>query len=280
MHASFKRSICRWPAGLLALLVSVWSVSAEAMADEKGAIRLLSDEAADACIQNVDCMGRLFMQAAFGQDQTPDTPSQPLFKWSGPVQIASFFGEQIDEGVHHAMRASLAQMHLLGTIAGSDLKLVKKDSGDVINFVVLLSADFAKDRDEAFSTLLSGVFAGRTALYDELSSGPSPVCQGHLFAESGASVSGGLALVEGDTDVTSFRRCLHRSVLNVLGLRHPLPEDVDSVLNPDSEREAWTSIDFLLLRMLHDPAIKPGMGRQDVASIFPAIHQRALRPSS
>ena len=272
--------MCRWPIALSALLISFWSAGTDAQTDKETTIRLLSDEAADACIQDVDCMGRLFMQAVFGEGASPDVTAQPILKWTGPVQIASFFGEQIDQDLQLSIRKSLAQMHLLGSISGTDLSLAQGNSGGVINFVMLISQDFVKDRDSAFSALLSGVFAGRSTLYDELSSGASPVCEGHLFADTGASVSGGLAFIEDTGDVMAFHRCLHQTVLNVLGLRHHLPEDVDSVLNPTSAREAWTSIDFLLLRMLNDPAILPGMARQDVAALLPAIHQRALRPSS
>ncbi len=280
MHASSRWSICRWQIVLSALFILAFAAAADAETEKDSAIKLLSDEAADACIQDVDCMGRLFMQATFGERQDSDAPLQPLFKWTGPTQIASFFGERIDDDIRRSIMESLAQMRLLGTIAGSDLSLAKGNSGDVINFVMLISDDFARDRESAFSTLLSGVFAGRSALYDDLSSGPSPVCQGHLFAETGGFISGGLALVEDADDTKVFRRCLHQTVLNVLGLRHLLPDDVDSVLNPTSEREAWTSIDFLLLRMLNDLAIVPGMPKRDVAALLPEIHQRALRPSS
>lgn len=270
----------RWQVALWALVISAIGMSADARAEQDQTIRLLSDETADACIQDVECMRGLFMQAAFGEDQDLNAESQPLFKWTGPVQIASFFGEHIDGTVQQVIRKSLAQMHLLGMIAGSDMSLAKANGSDVINFVMLISDDFAKDRDGAFATLLSDVFRDQAALYDELSAGSSPVCQGHLFAESRASISGGLALIEGGVDAPSLGRCLHQTVLNVLGLRYPLAETVDSVLNPTSEREAWTSVDFLLLKMLNDPALLPGMRHQDVAAIFPQLHQRALSPSS
>jgi hypothetical protein len=280
MHALSNWPICRWLIALSALLISIWTAAAGAQTSKQATIKLLSNEAADACMQDVDCMGRLFMQAAFGEDEGPGATSERLFKWTGPVQIASFFGEQIDGELQLSIRQSLAQMHLLGSIAGTDLGLAKANDGELINFVMLISQDFAKDRDDAFSALLQGVFAGRSALYDELTAGPSPVCQGHLFAGTGASISGGLALVEETDDVTTFRRCLHQTALNVLGLRHHLPEDADSVLNPASKREAWTSIDFLLLKMLNDRAFLPGMTRQDAAALLPGVHQRALNPSS
>lgn len=225
-------------------------------------------------------MSRLFVRAAFGGDQTSDDGSRMLFKWSRPVHIASIVGSQVENDARGAVSGWLQQMGVIATLAGSDLRQVKGDTDQVVNFALLISDDFVRDRDRAFSTLLGLVFAGRSALYDKLASETSPVCGAQLFAESDASVGGGLALVESDVDAAALSRCLHRVTLNVLGLRHPLPDGVDSVLSPDTGRQAWTSIDFLLLRMLNDPAVEPGMRQEELAAMFPQIHQRALRPSS
>ncbi|MEM9442283.1 MAG: DUF2927 domain-containing protein [Pseudomonadota bacterium] len=280
MSVASRWLICRWQIALLALCILSFGAATNAKADQDQSIRLLSDETADACIQDVACMRDLFVRAAFGEGLEADAEALPLFKWNGPVQIGSFFGEGIDDPVQQVIRQSLAQMHLLGRIAGSDLSLAKANGSDVINFILLISDNFSTDRDRAFSTLLSSVFGGHVALYDELSSGPSPVCKGHLFAETKASVSGGLGLVDAGVDAAVLGRCLHQAVLNVLGLRYQLPETVDSVLNPTSQREAWTSVDFLLLKMLHDPALRPGMTRAEVTAMFTELHKRALSPSS
>ncbi|MEM9627794.1 MAG: DUF2927 domain-containing protein [Pseudomonadota bacterium] len=280
MHAPSRWSICGWLICLLPLLSSGATRAADPSAVGDDTIMLLSDEAADTCIQDVDCMGHLFEHAVFGGDQASDEGPRMLFKWSRPVHIASFIGSQVADDVQAANSSWHQQMGVIATLAGSDLSQVEGDADQVVNFVLLISDDFARDRDQAFLALLEGVFAGRSALYDRLASGTSPVCRAELFAESNASIGGGLALVESDVDAAELARCLHRVVLNVLGLRHPLPDGVDSVLSPDSARQAWTSIDFLLLRMLNDPAVTPGMTMDELAAVFPQIHQRALRPSS
>jgi hypothetical protein len=243
-------------------------------------IRLLSDEAADVCIKDAECMRRLFVHASFGGEQSPDDRSRRLFKWSEPVRVASFVSNEVADGVQTAVGEALQQMRRIAAIAGGDFSPVDKNTRQVVNFVLLISDDFAQDRDKAFSTLLADVFTGRSALYDKLASGTRPVCRGQLFAERDASIAGGLALVESDVEASAFGRCLHRVVLNVLGFRHLLPDGVDSVLSPNSKRQAWTSIDYMLLRMLNDPAVVPGMEEEALAAVFPQVHQRALRPSS
>jgi hypothetical protein len=267
-------------AGLLALLLT-GSINAAAADDGgDGAIRLLSDDEADVCIQDADCMRGLFLHAAFGEASGSDAEPGRLIKWGGPLHVATLAGGQLSEDAERAVAGAVQEMKNVAAIAGAELTEVRAEAGEVVNVVLLVSDDFARDRDTAFADLLSNVFAGRTALYDALSSGSSPVCRAHLFAERDGIVSGGLALVESDVDAADLLRCVHRSVLNVIGFRHPLPDNVDSVLNPDSEREAWTSIDFILLKMLNDPAVRPGMSREEITAAFSAIHQRALRPSS
>lgn len=276
-----RRSICRWLVCILVLLLFPGLANiAEPSADGRKAIKLLSDEMADICVKDPSCMHRLFVHAAFGGDQAPDDQTRRLFKWSGPVHIASFVGSRVTDGVLTAVGDSLRQMRQIAIIAGGDISPVEGDTREPVNFVLLVSGDFDQDRDKAFSPLLSDVFTGRSALYDKLASGTSPVCQGELFAGRDGSIAGGLALLESDVDTAAIRRCLHRIVLNTLGLRHPLLDGVDSVLSPNSERQEWTSIDFMLLRMLNDPAVVPGMNQEELAAVFPQIHQRALRPSS
>jgi hypothetical protein len=52
------------------------------------------------------------------------------------------------------------------------------------------------------------------------------------------------------------------------------------VLNPASERRSWTSVDFVLLKLLYDPQVKLGMGREDLTAIFPRVYEATLRSSS
>jgi len=280
MQGLSKPLISRSQTGFAALFIFGLINAGEAIADEGKSIKLLSDEAADTCIQDTDCMHGLFVRAVFGETDESDDRSAPLFKWSGPVRIAAFVGSQTADDIEQTTGELLKTMHHLAAIAGSDLGPTQGTADEVVNFILLISGDFAQDREAAFAPLLSDVFAGRSALYDNLASETAPVCNDHLIVERGGSISGGVALTEGNIEAADFNRCVYRVVLNGLGLRHDLPDDVDSVLNPDSERQAWTSVDFMLLKILSDPAVVTGMSQEALADVFPQIHQRAIRPSS
>lgn len=265
------------PIGLIVvLLVGLCSIAQGASDQPK--FKLLSDEAADACIQEMECLRDLFLRATLGEAE--EVSAQRVFKWTTPPLIANFTGRRLPKDLGSSVDQALRQMSLLASTAGVDIDVAKEGIGGVVNLILLVSDDFARDRDDTFSEFLSTVFSGRTELYDELSSGKSPVCQSQLFVDRDASISGGLGMAESDVEAVRLRRCIHQITLKALGLRHPLPGDVDSVLNPKSEREAWTSIDYVLLKLLYDPLTVPGMGLDELTRIFPQLYQEALRPSS
>jgi hypothetical protein len=238
-------------------------------------IRLLSDEAADACIAEAECLRDLFLQATLGGE---DEPGRRVFKWASPTRAASFTGDRVSGDVPARVAAVLGEISLLGKAAGVDVR--PADGDDVVNLMLLISDDFAADRDSAFAELFTTVFAGRLELYDQLIAGGGPVCSSRGFVEGEAGIAGGIALAETAADGGRLERCLFRSMLEVLGLQYPLSGTTDSVLNPASERRSWTSVDFVLLKLLYDSQVKPGMGREDLTAIFPRVYEATLRSSS
>lgn len=244
---------------------------------EQPTIKLLSDEAADACIADMKCMRRLFLEATLGGDQKAGDKPQQLSKWTASAHIAVFTGDRVSLEQRSLIDRTLSQLSLLGRAAGADVAMA--DTDEVINLIFLMSDDFLRDRDHAFADFLSTVFDGRVEVYDELLSGGSPVCDSRRFLEDGV-VSGGVGLAESDMTAQRFEGCISRNMLQMLGLRYPLRRGIDSILNPESNRQTWTSIDFVLLKLLYDPMIKPGMEADRLAAIFPQIYENALRSSS
>jgi hypothetical protein len=239
-------------------------------------ITLLSDEAADACIRDIACMQALFLQAAFA----PEGDDQPagLYRWPGPVWIMPIVAPGVAADRQEEIQAALERITLVAKAAGVEFGVVPDGGGEVVNLMLLVSDDFARDRDAVFGDLLDHVMAGDTAIYDALLAVGRPVCGSRRFVTEGAAIRGGFAMLESDGDAAATARCLHRTILTVLGLDRDLP-DADSLLNSASERDALTSIDYLLLRLLYDPAIEPGMTRKAAEAVFPDLYARLLGPT-
>lgn len=280
MRALRQRPFLLSVLGFLALTVSGFC-SAAVNAQTSARFKLLSNETADRCIKQQDCLRDLFLEATLGDAAASNREAaDAMFKWTDPGHLASITGDRLPADLLASIRATVKEVSLIAGAAGARIDLAKAGTGAVINLVILASDDFAKDRETSFKTLLSDVFAGQAAVYDDLAASEAPVCQSRLFVGPDAAIAGGLALAESDVEPSALQRCLHRLALNMLGLRHPLPDDVDSVLNPTSSRRAMTSIDFFLLKLLYDPMTKPGMTSAELTAAFPKLYEKVVGPSS
>lgn len=86
-------------------------------------------------------------------------------------------------------------------------------------------------------------------------------CFGFLWGgwPSGRSIDFAVAFVRGDLGARTIEGCLVQEVTQVLGLMNDLETGVDSVFSDSGRQVALTARDRLMLRLLYDPRLRPGM---------------------
>lgn len=84
--------------------------------------------------------------------------------------------------------------------------------------------------------------------------------------------------VPADVPPQEIRDCLHEEVAQALGPLNDLYRLHESVWNDDNFQTVLTGFDMLVLRVWNDPALRPGMRRDEVAARLPAILAR-LNPA-
>lgn len=85
------------------------------------------------------------------------------------------------------------------------------------------------------------------------------------------------ALIVSDEGDARFRRCLIEEILQGLG---PLNESVEapqSVFNDTSRVTNFTPYDRVILNMLYDPRLRPGLSQAEAAPLLPAVLEDAKR---
>ncbi len=85
------------------------------------------------------------------------------------------------------------------------------------------------------------------------------------------------AVIVSDEGEFLFRRCLVEEILQGLG---PMNDDealTHSVFNDRSRHSRFTAFDQILLNMLYDDRIKPGMSTKQVSSVLPMVARDAKR---
>ncbi len=96
-----------------------------------------------------------------------------------------------------------------------------------------------------------------------------------------ASASGPIdwsdAIIVSDRGETLFRRCLIEETLQGLGPLNDNDSLKDSVFNERSKHARFMKFDRLILNMLYDPRVRPGMTRAEVEQVLPAVAKDVRR---
>ena len=91
--------------------------------------------------------------------------------------------------------------------------------------------------------------------------------QGYDYAQA-------IALIRSEHPSLMRRSCVHEEVAQGLGLANDSPRARPSIFNDDDEFALLTSHDEILLKILYDPALTPGMTLEDAR---PIVRDRARR---
>ncbi|MCA0939788.1 DUF2927 domain-containing protein [Salipiger pacificus] len=81
-----------------------------------------------------------------------------------------------------------------------------------------------------------------------------------------------------DAAPQEIRDCLHEEIAQALGPLNDLYRLGESVFNDDNVHTVLSGYDMLVLRAFYDPALRSGMGREEVAAALPGILAR-LNPA-
>ena len=72
------------------------------------------------------------------------------------------------------------------------------------------------------------------------------------------------------------RSCVHEEMAQGMGLANDSPRARPSIFNDDDEFALLTTHDELLLGLLYDPALRPGMGIDEARPILRRLTARAM----
>ncbi|TDL81290.1 DUF2927 domain-containing protein [Palleronia sediminis] len=191
-----------------------------------------------------------------------------LHRWAAPVRIDLRFGASVPASVQAADRAQTRR--LVARIAAATGHPVTL-GGSEGNFTV-----FVVNEDErralgpellALAPGLSGV-----ALDSVIDMARSNYCV--VFAVDPGNTgtySRAVAIVRSEHPDLLRLSCLHEEIAQGMGLSNDSPTARPSIFNDDEEFALLTTHDELLLKMLYDPRLRPGMTVAEAAPIVRAI---------
>lgn len=194
-----------------------------------------------------------------------------LHRWESPVRMKAEFGPSVGPDMRAKDSASIASFaNRLGRITGHPIGITRSASA---NFHVLVASaddeDFVLRRVREIAPNISG---SALAVFRDL---PRPIhCLVLAFPAARDDNVYQLAIALIRAEHPDFLRltCVHEELAQGLGLANDSPRARPSIFNDDDEFAFLTTHDEMLLKMLYDRRLRPGMRFEEAR---PAIEQMA-----
>jgi hypothetical protein len=195
-----------------------------------------------------------FMRTVFGSEYpTWGSQASMVKKFTGPVRV------YIDDRSSARRGGEVAAFvrTLPRLIAGVRVFVVSDPSAANYRIFVLDRADYRL-------VVSREVYGRTTSTY-----APGKCLVRVVSSSSGISRSD--AAIVADEGEFLFRRCLVEELLQGLGPVNDDPTLAESVFNDRSEHSSFTSFDRHILNMLYHPLVRPGMSKDQVRRVLPAV---------
>jgi Protein of unknown function (DUF2927) len=203
-------------------------------------------------------------RAVLGDDGRARPRGDHLAKWETPIRAALVGAAPDDQ--HRFARDHLADLSVL-----TGLEITESAPG-AANLLIF----FADDPFEA-ARRHRGLYAHRITdrrSFDALLARmeQTATCFGFLWGgwPSGQGIDFSVVFVRTDRGARTVKGCLVQETTQILGLMNDLDPGADSVFSDSGRQVDLTAQDRLMIRLLYDPRLEPGMGWGEVEPLATA----------
>ncbi len=200
-----------------------------------------------------------------------------LRRWEAPITLQVEFGAGVPEDQRAADRnAILAYAGRLSRITGHPIRPVAAGGN---YHVLVLTEDDRLGFEDRLRAIVPGISDGTVRAFLNLDR--STLCLVMAFSSGGApTYTQAVALIRAEHPDLLRLSCVHEELAQGMGLANDSPAARPSIFNDDEEFGLLTSHDELLLRMLYDPRLTPGMTAAEAAPIARQIAREMLEGRS
>lgn len=215
-----------------------------------------------------DMLARNFEQIVFYNEYASALQGRggesPLRRWSGPVRVSTIFGAAVPPSQrssdtanvkNYASRLSRATEHPISTYGPP-------------NFIVIVASE--DDRDEALDAAAArvpGITARSLDPLRKLNRNTYCVVAAYASGRNVNTYTAAVAVIRAENPGLLRLSCIHEEMAQGLGLANDSRTARPSIFNDDDEFALLTNHDELLLKMLYDPRLKPGMSATEAAPV-------------
>ena len=191
-----------------------------------------------------------------------------LRRWQAPVRVALRFGASVPEDRRAIERARVASyLARMSRVTGHPIRL----SDAAPNFQIhIVSEDERAALGPAVALAMPGLSDNEVG--DILNLPATTYCQVSVTADPKTSVYlRAFAVLRAENPDILHQSCLNEEIAQALGLPNDSPRARPSIFNDDQEFALLTPMDELMLRILYDPRLRPGMTEAEARPIVELI---------
>lgn len=200
-----------------------------------------------------------------------------LRRWTGPVRVGLRFGASISPDMRATDTARVASfLARLQTVTGHPIRL---DDANPNFFVYIVTEDERRDLGPALQAALPGLGASDVAGITQMPQSTYCAVLAQSRGQSGVYTRAFAAVRAEHPDLLRLS-CLHEEIAQGLGLPNDSPRARPSIFNDDEEFALLTGMDEDMLRILYNPALRPGMTEEEARPIVFDLAARMLGGAS
>ncbi|WP_253798808.1 DUF2927 domain-containing protein [Rhodovulum sp. P5] len=203
-----------------------------------------------------------------GQLVARETKSR-LRRWGQPIRIGLVFGDTIPASRRKADRADIAAYaSRLSALTGLPIRMTDADHANYL--VLVMNEDERRAFGPELERLVPGIDA--TGIRTVTDVPRSTFCLVLAFSEGSSSTySRAIAVIRGEHPERLRQSCIHEELAQGMGLANDSPAARPSIFNDDEEFALLTGHDEMLLRILYDRRLSPGMTEDEARPIVETI---------
>lgn len=208
----------------------------------------------------------------FVRRETPST----LRRWERPIRVDALIGDSLPPDLAQRDRAEVAAFtDRLAALTRADIGM---NAGGEVNFLVLI---LSRDEQEAFADQAALRMPGfEPAVFQAIRSTPvDTFCTAYAFSdtENPSRYAAVLVVIKAEHPALTRHSCIQEEMGQAMGLPNDYSGARPSLFNDNLEFAFLTRHDEVLLRMLYDRRLRPGMTAAEARPLLPAIAADAMR---
>ncbi len=225
-----------------------------------------------------DLLARNFEQITFYNEYAGNFSGRggksPLRRWAEPVRMKVVFGDGVPPSQRKSDTAQVRDYaSRLARVTGHPISMT---SGSGNFLVVIASEDDRETMLTQVAAQMDGINHASLVAMREMRRDTYCAVAAYAAGADANTYTAAVAVIRAENPDLLRLSCIHEELAQGLGLANDSPGARPSIFNDDDEFALLTKHDELLLQMLYDPRLHPGMSANQAAPITRIIARELI----